>query len=85
MNTVEFKEFIRNAYAWPGGYRLTLAMQDGEALCHTCARDNAKLIIGAIRAGDRRDPWAPAAIFVHWEGEPLTCAHCYATIESEYS
>lgn len=28
--------------------------------------------------------WTPEAVFVHWEGEPLICAHSGRVIESAY-
>lgn len=83
-STIEqVKDFIRNPFAWPGGYRQLLVMTDGEVLCNKCAKSEFKLILASTR-DNLNDGWNVAAISVHWEGEPITCAHCDAEIESEY-
>jgi hypothetical protein len=76
----ELQSFIRsNGYAWPGGYPCALLMADGEVLDARAARENYRL----IRRATGRD-WEPVAVFVHWEGEPLICAHSGRAIESAY-
>lgn len=76
----ELQSFIRsNGYAWPGGYPCALLMLDGEVIDARAARENYR----AIRRGDSTD-WRPVAVFVHWEGEPLICAHSGRAIESAY-
>lgn len=77
------KEFIRHPVAWPGGYPKVLFMADGEYLCSKCAKENYRLISAATRAG-LRDGWKAAGCDIHWEGEPLQCAHCSTLIESAY-
>ena len=81
---LQFRETLRaGPYAWPGGYPLALLADDGESLCFDCAKDNARQIIRSIR--DRsRDGWQIVGCFVHWEGEPLQCAHCGKAIPSAY-
>ena len=80
MNTPELKQFIRsNGYAWPGGYPCALLMADGEVIDARAARENYRL----IRRESGRD-WTACAVFVHWEGEPLQCAHSGRLIESAY-
>lgn len=81
----QLKYFIRSdGYAWPGGYPLVLVMIDGEVIDAKCARENYRLIRNNMRANDRGDSWSPAFVDVHWEGEPLQCAHCNKDIESAY-
>jgi hypothetical protein len=76
----ELQSFIRsNGYAWPGGYPMALLMADGEVIDARAARENYRLIRRATE-GD----WRPAAVFIHWEGEPLICAHSGRMIESAY-
>ncbi len=88
MNTRELKEFIRSGgYAWPGGYPCALLMADGECIDAQAAKENFRLIAQALR--DRRpgwqDPqWTPEAVFIHWEGEPIYCAHSGRAIKSAY-
>lgn len=77
------RKFIREPYAWPGGYPLALLMSDGETLCTKCARSNYLQISNATRHALRGD-WQAAGVFVHWEGEPLVCAHCNTETESAY-
>ncbi len=68
-------------YAWPGGYPLFYLTKDCGVLCPDCA--NGKNGSEAHETSD--DPqWRLVACDVHWEGEPLTCDHCNAEIESAY-
>jgi len=69
------------SYAWPGGYPIYYLTKDCGVLCPDCA--NGKHGSEAHEAND--DPqWRLVACDVHWEGEPLTCDHCNAEIESAY-
>ena len=83
LSTRDFKEFVRHPYAWPGGYPLYAILSDGECLCKTCARTEAKHVIRAMRAGDGSG-WRAIAVDINWEDPDLTCAHCNAPIESAY-
>ena len=78
------KEFIRHNYAWPGGYPRYLVACDGEAICHTCTKDNARLILCATRAKDRSG-WQAAGIEINYEDGALFCCNCNARIESAYA
>ena len=70
-------------YAWPGGYQMALSTSDGETLCYSCGRAEFPQIARAIR--DRsRCGWRVVGSFIHWEGEPLQCAHCNRSIPSAY-
>jgi len=74
------QNFIRSeGFAWPGGYPCALLMDDGEVIDSKAARENYKLI---RREVDRK--WKPLQVFIHWEGEPLFCAHSGRQIESAY-
>lgn len=82
------QSFIRaNGYAWPGGYPMLLLMDDGECIDAQSARENYRLIRREMnpktRTGFNRD-WQPAGVFIHWEGEPIQCAHSGRMIESAY-
>ncbi len=80
MDVNTLQEFIRsNGYAWPGGYPCALLMADGEVIDAHAARENYRL----IRRANARD-WAPVEVFIHWEGEPLICAHSGREIPSAY-
>lgn len=80
MDIKELKQFIRNnGYAWPGGYQAALMMLDGEVIDAQSARENYRLIRRAVSR-----EWTPVQVFIHWEGEPLTCAHSNRQIESTY-
>lgn len=83
MKTTEFKNFVRQPYAWPGGYPMFALMNDGEAVCKDCAKSEAKIIIRSTR-DDSKDGWTCAGVDVNWEDETLTCAHCGKPIESAY-
>jgi hypothetical protein len=80
MKTAELKDFIRSGgYAWPGGYQCALMMLDGEVIDAQAARENYHL----IRRETGRD-WTAVAVFIHWEGAPLYCAHSGREIPSAY-
>lgn len=80
MNKQKLQGFIRSGgYAWPGGYPCALLMSDGEVIDAQAARENYRLI--------RRETgwdWTPIDVFIHWEGEPLHCAHSGREIPSAY-
>lgn len=79
IGKVELQAFIRsNGYAWPGGYQCALLMSDCEVIDVQSARENYR----AIRRG--HDTWQAEAVFIHWEGEPIRCAHSGRMIESAY-
>jgi hypothetical protein len=60
-------------------------MVDGECIDAAAARENYR----QIRRNMGTDPynrncWHPVEVFVHWEGDPLQCAHSGRMIESAY-
>ena len=77
------RAFIRQPYAWPGGYPLVLVMHDGETVCAKCARDNYRLISAATRH-HARDGWEAAGVQPHYEGAPEYCANCNEATEAAY-
>ena len=81
--TAEVKQFIRQPYAWPGGYPLFAITADGGYLCKDCVKANAKLIIGSTRR-NLADGWAVLAVDVNWEDEHLVCDNCGKPIEAAY-
>ena len=46
LNTV--KRFVREHYAWPGGYELVAITNDGELLCHECVKQNIRSVFWDI-------------------------------------
>ena len=85
MNTSDLQAFIRaNGYAWPGGYPMALLMADGECIDAQAARENYRQIRRNMCARPYSRDWQPVEAFVHWEGEPLCCAHSGRAIESAY-
>jgi hypothetical protein len=86
MTPKDLQSFVRShGYAWPGGYPCALLMLDGECIDARAARENDLQI--RRNMSPRRQyaaEWTPVAVFVHWEGEPLTCAHSGRLIESAY-
>ncbi len=77
------KEYIRDPYAWPGGYPKILVMSDSEVLCADCAKENFRLIVQATK-DQLGDGWQAEGVGIHWEGESHACAHCGFEIESAY-
>lgn len=81
----DLKTFIRSGgFAWPGGYPCMLQMSDGEPIDAKSARENYRQIRGAMKCPGSARYWEPAAVFVHWEGEPIQCAHSGRMIQSAY-
>lgn len=66
------------AYAWPGGYPIYYLADDCETLCPDCAN------LPEAHEGGDKDGWRIEAQDVHYEGEPIVCAHCNKEIESAY-
>lgn len=88
MEKSELQNFIRsNGYAFPGGYPCALLMADGEVIDSAAARENYRQIRAAMRS-ERvwwvDSQWTPRGVFIHWEGDPLFCAHSGRVIESAY-
>lgn len=77
------RDFIRQPVAWPGGYPKSLVMDDGETLCAKCARTEYRQISNSTRH-NMRDGWQAGGVSIHWEGAPVTCAHCSKETESAY-
>jgi len=85
MKTAQLKQFIRsNGFAWPGGYPTFALMADGEVIDAQSARENYKLILRATKNAGTDEQWECLGIDVHWEGEPIFCAHSGRAIESAY-
>lgn len=78
----ELKNAIRNPYTWPGGYPVYIVMQDGEMLCHDCARKEYQLILESTRMEDRSG-WQCIGAQILWEGEEF-CGHCSKKLDSAY-
>ena len=85
MRTSNLRQFVRaNGYAWPGGYPMYALCADGEPLCVESVRENYKQILRATRNPGSDKQWEIIGIDVHWEGEPLECAHSGKSIDSAY-
>jgi hypothetical protein len=81
----DFKVALRTGpYAWPGGYPLYFLCSDGEALSFTAARQNAKLIMQAVKHQDRTGGWLVEAMDINYEDTDLYCVHTNERIESAY-
>jgi len=81
----ELQLFIRSGgYAWPGGYQCALLMADGESIDAKSARENYRQIRRNMAPVLTDRDWSPCAVFIHWEGEALICAHSGRLIPSAY-
>lgn len=78
------KGFIREPFAFPGGYPKVLIMQDGECLCATCAKAEYRQVSDATRHPFTNTQWQAIGVDIHWEGAAIQCANCNADIESAY-
>jgi hypothetical protein len=68
------------ALAWPGFYPIYYVADDGGTICASCANDPTN----PIHVEGEPDGWRLDGYVVYYEGEPETCDHCGATIESAY-
>ena len=74
------QHFVRSGgFAWPGGYQMALLMADGECIDARAARENYRLIRRAVSTD-----WTPVDVFIHWEGDPIECAHSGRLIYPAY-
>lgn len=72
------KSVIREPYAWPGGYERAVFTTDGGVICHTCCKENYRLMLHSTR-GDYRDGWQVAGTFasgVDCDAGDNHCDHC---------
>lgn len=85
MEIATLKNFIRSGgYAWPGGYQCALLMADGEVIDAQSARAEFRQLLRAMKDPHYSRDWTPVDVFIHWEGEPLVCAHSGRLIVSAY-
>jgi hypothetical protein len=85
MTKAELQAFVRSKGRIDGGYPTLLLMADGECIDAQSARENYRQIRSCMRFPDGANPdWTPVGVDVHWEGEPITCAHSGRAIESAY-
>jgi hypothetical protein len=80
--TKQVKEFIRDPYAWPGGYPMFALTDDGGVLCKDCTRSEWPAICDSMRSG-LSDGWRVVAIDINWESLTF-CDHCSNQIETAY-
>jgi hypothetical protein len=84
-NTKEFKQALRNGpYAWPGGYPIYFITSDGAVLSYKAAKQEAKMIISAIR-DNRHEGWLVIGSDINYEDQDLICDHTGTQIECAYS
>lgn len=78
----DLDHYKAHQYAWPGGYQINALMADGEILCHHCICTEEEVYQDDSKVDS--DPWRFLLGDIHWEGEPLCCAHCGRDLPSEY-
>ena len=89
LNKDSLQSFIRSGgFAWPGGYPCALLMKDGVVIDARAAKENYRQIRQCmkdyLKGWSAEKYWTPEAVFIHWEGEPLICAHSGRFINSAY-
>lgn len=74
------KAAIRNPYAWPGGYPLSIIMNDGEALCPDCAKAEWRQCCEeTLKPG--WNGWRMAGVEILWEGGNQ-CCQCNKSLDA---
>jgi hypothetical protein len=78
--TLEIKRAIRTGYAWPGGYKLAVVMNDGGALCTDCVRKNwGQVAHDTLKSW--RTGWDAAGVQVFYEGGNH-CDNCNCNLDA---
>lgn len=80
----KLKAFVRNRYAWPGGYTQIMLASDGGGICYKCAKENFKQILESTRNAFLNDGWAFENTFINWDDIELHCDHCGNRMPAEY-
>lgn len=84
-NTLQLRATLRaGPYARPGGYPLVFLCVDGECLAFETVREEYRQCARSLREPSCCDQWRIVGCFIHWEGEPIVCAHSGRMIESAY-
>ena len=83
LNLKAAKEYVRNPYAWPGGYPLALITADGGCLCPDCVKSEWKQVC-AESFENTNCGFRVSGVDVNWENDSLHCDHCGKQIESAY-
>jgi hypothetical protein len=81
LDAIRDKDGQLPSFAWPGGYPMFYVMDDGEALCPTCANDPSN----PVHEGGQADGWRIEGYDINYEDASLFCAHCSKRIESAYA
>ena len=85
IDTSKLRAFVRsNGIAWPGCYPMVACMADCDCLCVDCVRDNYRLVLDATMHTGTDKQWEFSETMIHWEGDPIYCAHCNKPVESAY-
>ncbi len=83
LEALSITDNVLPSFAQPGGYPLYYLTADDGVLCTGCANGgNGSEATHDEAAYDKQ--WNVVAQDIHWEGEPLVCAHCGAIIKSVY-
>jgi hypothetical protein len=71
----------------PGDFvPILYVMEDGSRVCAVCVNGMRDLVLrGIVPCAAAHDPsWRLTGYDLHYEGPPVGCAHCDATIEALY-
>jgi polyferredoxin len=78
----QVRQAIRQPYAWPGGYPLSIITQDGGVICPDCAKENHRGIAhDTLHPGWEGCGWSAAAVNILWEGGNH-CDHCGRCVDA---
>ena len=83
QRTKPVRDFIRQPYAWPGGYPMFALTDDCDTLCADCCKKEWQQVCRSTR-NDSRDGWRVQAVTINWENPDMVCCHCGDYIESAY-
>ncbi len=68
------------SHAWPEGVPMIYHAGDGGVLCPECRNGGN----GSLAMTEDDPQWQVTGHSLHWEGPPIHCDHCNASIESAY-
>lgn len=61
LSNSDLKKYVRNVYAWPGGYEVYAITSDGGCLCMACVRANWRSVVWS-RLHRVSDGWQVVAV-----------------------
>lgn len=80
-NISELKKAVREKYAWPGGYPLSVVFRKCGTYCMECVKKEWRLISDQTIHPARDCGWGVAWVGIQWEGRNY-CEKCNVCVDA---